>query len=126
EGQRGTQAHSRRGVEMRQPLTAALVVVAASAVLCLARADRVASQGVEVGAARNAIGTLLIVHPDGIQDRLSGKGLGRLFEGDVVKTDAGSQALIEVGDGVMVALNQNTALKLLSRWEQTKGATRII
>ena len=111
---------------MRRPLTAALVVVAVSAILGVTRADRVASQGVEVGAARNAIGTLLIVHPDGIQDRLSGKGMVRLFEEDVVKTDQGSLALIEVGDGVMVALNQNTSLKLLSRWEKTKSATRII
>ena len=111
---------------MRRPLSAALVVVTASTILSVARADRVSSQGVELGAARNAIGTLLIVHPDGIQDRLIGKGLVRLFEEDVVKTDAGSQALIEVGDGVMVALNQNTALKLLSRWEKTKGAMRII
>jgi len=111
---------------VRRPLSAALVVVTASTILSVARADRVSSQGVELGAARNAIGTLLIVHPDGIQDRLIGKGLVRLFEEDVVKTDAGSQALIEVRDGVMVALNQNTALKLLSRWEKTKGATRII
>jgi len=45
---------------VRRPLSAALVVVTASAILYLAPADRVSSQGVEVGAARNAIGTLLI------------------------------------------------------------------
>jgi ferric-dicitrate binding protein FerR (iron transport regulator) len=92
----------------------------------LARTDYGSGQGVEVGAARNATGTLLIVHPDGIQDRLSGKGLVRLFEEDVVKTDQGNLALIELGDGVMVALNQNTSIKLLSRWEKTKGSTRIV
>jgi hypothetical protein len=92
----------------------------------LARTDYGSGQGVEVGAARNATGTLLIVHPDGIQDRLIGKGLVRLFEEDVVKTDQENLALIEVGDGVMVALNQNTSIKLLSRWEKTKGSTRIV
>ncbi|MGH7302934.1 MAG: FecR domain-containing protein [Candidatus Rokuibacteriota bacterium] len=83
-------------------------------------------QGTEIGAARNAIGTLLIVHSDGIQDRLRGKGVVRLFEEDVLKTDPGSQALIDFTDGVVVALNQNTSIKLLSRWEKAKGTTRII
>jgi len=111
---------------VRRRLRAAFAAVTASAVLGLAQADLGSSQGIEVGAARYAIGTLLIVHPDGIQDRLSGKGVVRLFEEDVVKTDPGSQALIEVGEGIMVALNQNTSLKLLSRWEKAKGATRIV
>ncbi len=101
-------------------------MVAGSVVLWLAQTNLASSQGVEVGAARNAIGTLLIVHPDGIQDRLSGKGLVRLFEEDVVKTDQGSLALIEVGEGVLVALNQNTSVKLLSRWEKAKGSTRVV
>jgi hypothetical protein len=110
---------------VRRAPRAALVVVTAS-VLWLAQTDFGSSQGAEVGAARNATGTLLIVHPDGIQDRLSGKGMVRLFEEDVVKTDQGNLALIEVGEGVMVALNQNTSIKLLSRWEKAKGSTRIV
>jgi ferric-dicitrate binding protein FerR (iron transport regulator) len=111
---------------VRRPPRAALVVVIASVLLWLAQTDFGSGQGVEVGAARNATGTLLIVHTDGIQDRLSGKGMVRLFEEDVVKTDQGNLALIEVGEGVMVALNQNTSIKLLSRWEKAKGSTRIV
>ena len=106
-------------------LSAVLVVVTLSAIL-VAQTGRASSQGTEVGAARNAIGTLLIVHPDGIQDRLRGKGNVRLFEEDVLKTEPGSQALIEFTEGVVGALNQNTSVKLLSRWEKAKGATRII
>jgi ferric-dicitrate binding protein FerR (iron transport regulator) len=103
-----------------------LVFVTLSVVLCVGQTDRASGQGIELGAARNAIGTLVIIHPDGIQDRLRGKGLVRLFEEDVLKTDPGSQALIEFTEGVVVALNQNTSLKLLSRWEKAKGTTRII
>jgi ferric-dicitrate binding protein FerR (iron transport regulator) len=84
------------------------------------------AQSVEVGAARHAIGTLVVVRPDGIQDRLQGKGLVRLFEEDVLRTDPGSQALIDFKEGVTVALNQNTSLKLLSRWEKARGTTRIV
>lgn len=107
-------------------LRAVFVVVTLGAVWCVAQADRASGQAAEVGAARNAIGTLLVVHPDGIQDRLRGKGLVRLFEEDVLKTDPGSQALIELSDGVTVALNQNTSVKLVSRWEKAKGFTRIV
>jgi ferric-dicitrate binding protein FerR (iron transport regulator) len=107
-------------------LRTVFVVVTLSAMLGGAPLDRASSQGTEVGAARNAIGTLLIIHPDGIQDRLRGKGNVRLFEEDVLKTDPGSQALLEFAEGVTVALNQNTSIKLLSRWEKTKGTTRIV
>ena len=69
--------------------------------------------------------SVMVVHPDGIQDRLRGKGLVKLFEEDVLKTEPGSQALIDFTDGVVLALNQNTTIKLLSRWEKTKGITRI-
>jgi ferric-dicitrate binding protein FerR (iron transport regulator) len=34
--------------------------------------------------------------------------------------------LIDFTDGVVLALNQNTTIKLLSRWEKTKGITRIV
>ena len=110
---------------MRLP-GAVFAAVTLSAVLSVVQAERAASQGVEVGAARNAIGTLLVVHPDGIQDRLRGKGRVPLFEEDVLKTDPGSQALIEFTEGVSLALNQNTSVKLLSRWEKAKGVTRIV
>ncbi len=84
------------------------------------------AQLLEVGTATNAIGTLVVVRPDGIEDRLRGKGAVRLFDEDVLKTDPGSQALIELKDGVTVALNENTVAKLLSRWEKTRGFTRIV
>lgn len=104
----------------------AVLIVVMLTVLMWPAADRASGQGVEVGAARNAIGTLLVIHPDGIQDRLRGKGLVKLFEEDVLKTEPGSQAVIDFSDGVVLALNQNTTLKLLSRWEKSKGITRIV
>jgi len=107
-------------------LLKAVLIVVMLAVVVPPTADRASGQGAEVGAARNAIGTLLVVHPDGIQDRLRGKGLVKLFEEDVLKTEPGSQALIDFTDGVVLALNQNTTIKLLSRWEKTKGITRIV
>jgi ferric-dicitrate binding protein FerR (iron transport regulator) len=79
-----------------------------------------------VGVAINAIGTLVIVRTDGVQQRLLGKGNVPLYEGDVLKTDGSSQALVELKDGIQVALNENTAFKLLSRWEKDKPTTRIL
>ena len=84
------------------------------------------AQSAQVGTAQNAIGTLVVVRPDGIEDRLQGKGSLQLFEGDVLKTEAASQALIEFKDGIQVALNENTTFKILSRWEKAKGITRIV
>ena len=116
---------TRRESQVVRLLKAVLIVVMLGVVVP-PTADRASGQGAEVGAARNAIGTLLVVHPDGIQDRLRGKGLVKLFEEDVLKTEPGSQALIDFTDGVVLALNQNTTIKLLSRWEKTKGITRIV
>jgi ferric-dicitrate binding protein FerR (iron transport regulator) len=69
---------------------------------------------------------LIIVRPDGIEDRLRGKGSVQLFEEDILRTDAGSQALIDLTDGISMALNENTHVKLLSRWEKGKQLTRIV
>jgi hypothetical protein len=79
-----------------------------------------------VASATHAIGTLTIVRTDGVQQRLQGKGNILLYEGDVLTTDGGSQALIEFSEGIQVALNENTRLKLLSRWEKDKPTTRIL
>jgi ferric-dicitrate binding protein FerR (iron transport regulator) len=84
------------------------------------------AQSTQVGTARNAIGTLVVVRPDGVEDRLQGKGSLKLFEQDVLRTAPGSQALIDLREGVLVALNENTSLRILSRWEKTKGTTRIL
>lgn len=79
-----------------------------------------------VGAATNAIGTLTIVRTDGVQQRLQGKGNVPLYDGDVVKTDGTSQALITFSDGIEVALNESTSFKLLSRWEKDMPVVRIL
>ena len=84
------------------------------------------AQNPEAGTATNAIGTLVVIRPDGIENRLKGKGAVRLFEEDVLRTDPGSQALLELKDGISVALNENTILKLVSRWEKARGLTRIV
>jgi hypothetical protein len=49
-----------------------------------------------------------------------------LYEGDVLKTDSNSQAMIEFSEGVTVALNENTSFKLLSRWEKDMPTVRIL
>ena len=84
------------------------------------------AQNAPVGNATNAIGELVIVRTDGVQQRLQGKGNVPLYEGDVVKTDSSSQAMIEFVDGVTVALNENTSFKLLSRWEKDMPVVRIL
>ncbi|TKB81364.1 MAG: hypothetical protein E8D44_16995 [Nitrospira sp.] len=84
------------------------------------------AQNAPVGNATNAIGELVIVRTDGVQQRLQGKGNVPLYEGDVLKTDSSSQAMIEFVDGVTVALNENTSFKLLSRWEKDMPVVRIL
>jgi hypothetical protein len=65
------------------------------------------------------------VRTDGIEHRLQGRGALTLFEGDVLRTEAGSQALIQLRPGIPVALNERTTLKILSRWEKA-GTMRIL
>lgn len=97
-----------------------------SAISLAGPVDRVTAQTVQVGTAQNAIGTLVVVRPDGVQERLQGKGSLKLFENDVLMTEPASQALIEFKEGIQVALNENTSFKILSRWEKDKPVTRII
>jgi hypothetical protein len=85
-----------------------------------------AAQGVPVGTAQNAVGTLVVVRTDGIEHRLQGRGSLPLFEGDVLRTEAASQALIQLKPGIPVALNERTTVKILSRWDKTGGTTRIL
>lgn len=93
---------------------------------CFVTAVGAFAQNAPIGAATNAIGTLTIVRTDGVQQRLQGKGNVPLYEGDVLKTDGSSQALIEFQEGIQVALNEGTSFKLLSRWEKDKPITRIL
>lgn len=85
-----------------------------------------AAQGVPVGTAQNAVGTLVVVRTDGIEHRLQGRGSLPLYEGDVLRTETASQALIQLRPGMPVALNERTTLKILSRWDKTAGTIRIL
>ncbi len=79
-----------------------------------------------VGWAVNAIGTLTIVHVDGVEEQLQGRKTLPLYEGDVLKTDASSQAYIQLKQGVNVALNEETSFKILSRWQKDTPTTWIL
>lgn len=79
-----------------------------------------------IGTASNAVGSLIVTHADGIEERLRGKGALPLYEGDVLSTDAASQALIELRDGTRVGLDKSTRVRLLLRWEKDKGETHIL
>ena len=86
----------------------------------------VVAQNALLGKTQSAIGTLVVIRPDNIENRLQGQGALQLYEGDVLQTEAASQALITVQEGVEVALNENTTLKLLYRWEKANGITQIL
>ena len=86
----------------------------------------VSAQNPQVGQAQYSIGTLLALRPDGVEDRLRGKGTLNLFEQDVLRTDPGSRGLISFADGIRMALNENTTLQILSRWDKANGTTRIV
>jgi hypothetical protein len=101
--------------------------VLAAALGLAAGASRPAhAQGQPVGTAQNAVGTLVVVRTDGIEHRLQGKGSLPLFEGDVLRTDAASQALILLRPSTSVALNEKTSLKILSRWDKSVGGSGTI
>lgn len=95
-------------------------------VVVLGTAGPAAGQGVPVGTAQNAVGTLVVVRTDGIEHRLQGRGALPLFEGDVLRTEPSSQALIQLRPGIPVAINEKTTLKILSRWDKTGGTLRIL
>ena len=84
------------------------------------------AESAAVGIAKNAKGSLVVVRVDGIEERLRGKGALVLFEGDVLRTDDKSVALIELKNGIQVGLNRNTSFKIVSRWEKESGITRIL
>jgi len=92
----------------------------------LAFAHRSAGQNLQIGQALFALGTLVVVRPDGIEDRLRGRGAVSLFEHDVLKTEGGSRSTFELSDGTRVGLNENTQLQILSRWEKAHGVTRVL
>lgn len=79
-----------------------------------------------IATGKNAIGTLVVTRSDGIEDRLRGEGALQIFEGDILKTEANGQAMITLRDGTQVALNENTTLRVLNRWERGKTGTPIL
>lgn len=81
---------------------------------------------IQVGTAVQAVGKLVVVRVDGIEERLEGRGTLPLYEGDMVKTDSATEGLLEFAEGIQVAVNENTAFTILSRWEQAKGVTRVL
>jgi hypothetical protein len=101
-------------------------IIPAVMAFCLVATGSAVAQNAPLGSATNAIGTLTIIRTDGVQQRLQGKGNVPLYEGDVLKTDSSSQALIEFVEGIQVALNEGTTFKLISRWEKDKPMTRIL
>lgn len=103
-----------------------VIIITATAMCVIGLAATAYAQSAPVGTATNAIGELVIVRTDGVQQRLQGKGNVPLYEGDVLKTDSNSQAMIEFSEGVTVALNENTSFKLLSRWERDMPTVRIL
>lgn len=87
---------------------------------------RVFAELLPIATGKNAIGTLVVIRADGIEDRLQGAGALQLFEGDILKTEANGQAMIHLREGTQVALNENTTLRLLNRWELGKSSTPIL
>ena len=86
----------------------------------------VIAQNALLGKTQSAIGTLVVIRPDNIENRLQGQGALQLYEGDVLRTEAASRAVLTIQEGIEVALNENTILKLLYRWEKANGITQIL
>lgn len=110
------------------PLTRQLLSGMCGMAMCLGflSISQVHAAEVLVGNAINAVGDFTVFRTDGIQEQLEGKGSLPLYEGDRVKTGKGSQGLMEFTNGIQVALNEDTDFLILSRWEESKGFTRIL
>ncbi len=88
--------------------------------------EKAEAQSQAAGTAQNAVGSLLIVRKDGIQETLRGKGSVPLYELDVLKTEPGNQAEILVDGAIQVYLNEGTEVMVLSRWEKHRPLIRIL
>ena len=93
---------------------------------CSLWSPHASAQNPQMGQAQYSIGTLLILRPDGVEERLRGQGALSLFELDVLKTDQSTRSLIALGDGIRVALNESTTVHVHSRWEKAHGTTKIL
>jgi hypothetical protein len=61
-----------------------------------------------------------------VRARVRGRGALRIFEGDVLRMDGKGKALIETDEGIQVALNGDSVVQILSRWEKAQGVTRVL
>ncbi|MGH7306588.1 MAG: FecR domain-containing protein [Candidatus Rokuibacteriota bacterium] len=95
----------------------ALLVLPASAGL---------AQSVPAGTAKNAVGVLVVVRTDGVEARLQGRGAVRVFEGDVLRVEGQGKAFIEMDERIQMALNGDSVVQVLSRWEKEHGLTRVL
>ena len=102
-----------------------MLLNAAVGIIMLGLVPAVRAENKSIGVARNAVGVLIVVRADGVQERLQGKGTLPLYEGDVAKTDAAGRALLEMM-GAQVGLNEQTTVKFLARWEKHKPPTGIL
>ena len=84
------------------------------------------AQSIAAGTARNAVGVLVVVRTDGVETRLRGRGAVRVFEGDTLKMEGKGKALIEIDEGTHLALNGDSVVQVLSRWEKDQGVTRVV
>jgi len=84
------------------------------------------AQSVPAATAKNAVGVLVVVRTDGVETRLRGRGALRIFEGDVLRMDGKGKALIETDEGIQIALNGDSVVQILSRWEKARGVTRVL
>src|SRR5574341_979471 len=72
------------------------------------------AQSAHLGQALYSTGTLVVQRPDGIEDRLRGRGAMNLFELDILRTEANSQALLDFGGGTQIGLNESTIALIVS------------
>ena len=84
------------------------------------------AQSVPAGIAKNAVGVLVVVRTDGVETRLRGRGALRVFEGDILRMDGKGKALIELDEGIQLAVNGDSVVQVLSRWEKEQGMTRVV
>ena len=117
-----------RGREREENVTRSTTagILAVALLLVAGGGERVAAQSEPIGEVVSSVGTTVVVRTDGIQERLQGKGAIRLFEHDVIRADAGVRALVELKEGIRIALNEKTTATLHSRWEKARGTTRIL
>jgi hypothetical protein len=104
----------------------ATVGILAVTLLVMGGAARISAQSAQIGEVVSSVGSTVVVRTDGVQERLQGKGSIRVFEHDVIRTEAGVQALVQLREGIQVAINEKTTATLHSRWEKAKGTTRIL